>query len=175
MLKQFDPGAQERQRELDAAALRLRIDEELSFAELAKRLDVNEETARRRVRRAEQRALRELAHEKAAALQKHTLRLERLLRRGWQDYENDPSPKRYELLLKTLTEFRKTWGLGLGEGNAVPTGPTIIAQQANFAPVNLNLLNEARARLGRPPLPLAQERQAEAVGQPSAPPAGDAP
>ena len=53
--------------------------------------------------------------------------------------------------------------------------PTIIAQQANFAPVNLELLNEARARLGRPPLPLAQERQAEVVVEASEPPAGNAP
>jgi transposase len=62
----------------------MRLDEELSYAELAKRLNVNEETARRRVRRAEKRALNELAHEKAVALQKHTLRLERLRRRGWR-------------------------------------------------------------------------------------------
>jgi hypothetical protein len=53
--------------------------------------------------------------------------------------------------------------------------PTIIAQQANFAPVNLEQLNAVRARLGRPPLPLAQERQVVAVVEPPAPPAGEAP
>jgi hypothetical protein len=151
MLKQFNPEVQARQRELDAAELRLHVDEELSFAELGDRLAVNEETARRRVRRAEQRALKELAHQVAAAKQKHTLRLERLLRRGWKDYDKDPSPKRYECILKTLEQLRKVWGLGEQNAPDAPTAPTVFAQQASITQLDPATV---RALLGRDPIPI---------------------
>jgi predicted DNA-binding protein (UPF0251 family) len=176
MLKQFAPGQQQKQRELDAEALRLRM-EELSYSELAERLGVDQKTARARVRRAEERVLEELVHETAVAKQRTMMRLDRALRAAWERFEAEEDPDRklkwHCQILKSLDLYRKLWGLGQSDG-AGTQPPTVFAQQATITQIDPAI---TRALLGRDPIPLPGHAPAEAetplrveIDAPSEPP-----
>jgi predicted DNA-binding protein (UPF0251 family) len=113
------PAERQAQARLDEEALRLRCEEMLTTTQIVERLGVSQATAVRRCQRAEKRVLARLTDDVRSVKVRQDRRYERVLARAWEDYEGDRTPKRLEMVLKTLDRISALWGLD--RANEIPS------------------------------------------------------